>query len=325
MGTITVGKYGKGQCGTIGEAFELAMSMKGHVDINILNGIYEEKLEFDRSNVTIIGEDPLNTVITYNDSARCLLADGSRMGTLRSATLRLNGNNIIVKNITVANQVGNGRDYGQAVAMYAGGDCQNYINCRFIGCQDTLFTAPGPEKFDEFGRRMDNRTTSLRMRQYYKNCYIRGDVDFIFGGATAFFDNCEIFSQYNITEYDDKYNGEIKGYVTAACTWQDTEYGYVFAHCKFTGDCPKNSVYLGRPWRQHAKTVIIECELGEHIRREGWHDWDKPEARTDTFYAEYRNKYASDAKRESWIHFLSDEEVREFRRKKVLLEDFYED
>ena len=325
MNKIVVGKYGKGQCDTIQQAFDMAMDMKGHVEIQILNGIYDEKAVLRRNDVTIIGENAKNTVITYDDYAKKLLPDGTPYRTFRTATLMLLGNNIIMKNVSVINRSGNGRDYGQAIALYTEGDKMQFYNCRLIGAQDTLFMGPEPECKVNCESEIPEENHVIEARQYYKNCYIRGDIDFIFGGATAYFNHCEIFSQYNLTEDDDKYEGRVKGYVTAACTWRGQKYGYVFRRCRFTGDCPENTVYLGRPWRIYAKTVLLECEIGKHIKTEGWHDWDKPEARETVYYAEYRCKYESMAKRQNWIRLLSAKEAKEYTREKVLWEYFCED
>ena len=130
MNRITVGKYGRGHVETIGEAFAMAMELKGHVDIYILNGIYDEKLELTRGDVTIMGESAEHTVIAYGDYAKMLLEDGQPYGTMRTPTLKLCGDNIVMKNITVKNTAGNGRDFGQAVALYASGDRMQFYNCR---------------------------------------------------------------------------------------------------------------------------------------------------------------------------------------------------
>lgn len=325
MNRIVVGKYGKGQCETIAEAFDIAMGMKGHVDIHILNGIYNEKLELSRDNVTITGESAEHTVITYNDYAKKMHEDGKMYGTFRTATLKLCGENIIVKDITIKNHSGNGRDFGQAVALYADGDKMQFYRCRMIGCQDTLFTAPTTECKVNCEEEQSPELHTINARQYYKDCYIEGDIDFIFGGAAAYFDHCEIFSRYNITEDDDKYEGSVKGYVAAACTWRDNRYGYVFYKCNFTGDCPEGSVYLGRPWRIYAKTVLLGCTIGKHIKVEGFSDWDKPKAHDTAFYAEYRCKYETHAKRHSWIKQLTPSEAKAFTKEKVLWEYFCED
>lgn len=159
-------------------------------------------------------------------------------------------------------------------------------------------------------------------RQYYYQCFIRGDIDFIFGSATAYFEECEINSQKTdsdpiaINPADQK----IYGYITAASTPEGQEYGYIFSRCRLTGDCPPNSVYLGRPWRNLAKTVFLECELGEHIRTEGWHDWNKPEAHDTIFYAEYRC-FGPGADTKGRVRFskqLTPEEAEQYNKNKVL-------
>ena len=146
----------------------------------------------------------------------------------------------------------------------------------------------------------------------YKNCYLEGDVDFIFGGATAYFEECEIKSLNR--------DQEVNGYITAASTPEGREYGYVFDRCRFTSDCPPETVYLGRPWRSFAKTVIMRSELGAHIKKEGGHDWNKEDAREQAFYAEYENygPGATPESRVSWSHQLTKEEAERFTKEKVL-------
>lgn len=325
MNKIIVNKHGEGDVVSVQEAFDMAMSMDGHVEIYIKNGIYNEKVKLERNDVTIIGENSVNTVLTYKDHANMTLADGSRMGTLKSASVTINGDNIVIKNLTVENRAGNGVDSGQAVALNVTGDRISVLDCRLLGCQDTLFVGPGPECKQDTELEMSEDENVVVARMYFKNCYIEGDVDFIFGGACAYFENCEIFSRYNITEDDARCNGQVKGYATAACTWRDNKYGFVFDKCDFTGDCPENTVYLGRPWRIFAKTVLLKCNIGRHIKTVGWHDWDKEAAHGRTFFAEYNCKYETEGKREDWITLLSDEEAREFTKEKVLWEGFSEE
>ena len=159
-------------------------------------------------------------------------------------------------------------------------------------------------------------------RHYYHQCYIEGDVDFIFGGAVAYFEDCEIFS----VKYEGKLQAKemesasIHGYITAASTPQDQTYGYVFENCRLTSDCPKGSVYLGRPWRSFAKTVFLHCHLGDHIHPAGWHDWDKKDAYETIFYAEYKNvgPGADIEKRASFSQQLCDQEAALYTVEKVL-------
>ena len=316
--TIYVNPDGTKDASTLADAFALAMqtSKETAVEICLAAGTYKEKLDLIRDNVTLIGEDPLNTVITFDDYALFLMPDELKRGTFRSYTIFLHGDNITVKNITFANTAGYGPKIGQAVAVYADGARMTFENCRFLGRQDTLFTAPLPPTVIEWGGFRGPRENAPRDNgtHYYKNCYIEGDVDFIFGGATAYFEDCEIRSLSR--------GNDPEGFVTAASTPEGRTYGYVFKHCRFTSDCAPETVYLGRPWRNFAKTVIMNSELGAHIKKEGWHDWNKEDARTQTFYAEYHNygPGASPETRVSWSHQLTEEEAKEYTKEKVLYE-----
>lgn len=325
MNRIVVNKYGVGDCASVQEAFDMALSVEGHVEIYIHNGIYNEKLRLERDDVTITGENAVNTVLTYKDHANMTLEDGSRMGTLRSASMIIRGENVVINNLTVENRAGNGVDAGQAIALSLYGDRICVKNCRLLGCQDTLFVGPGTECPQDKELEMAEIPEAPDARMYFEKCYIEGDVDFIFGGATAYFDNCEIFSRYNITEDDERCNGQVKGYVAAPCTWQKAKYGFVFDKCNFTGDCPDNTVYLGRPWRIFAKTVLLSCNVGRHIKTEGWHDWNKEAAHGRTFFAEYDCRYEAEVKRADWITTLNDNEAKAFTKENVLWEGFCEE
>ena len=316
--TIYVNPDGTKDASTLADAFALAMQTPKEtaVEICLAAGAYKEKLDLIRDNVTLIGEDPLNTVITFDDYALFLMPDELKRGTFRSYTIFLHGDNITVKNITFANTAGYGPKIGQAVAVYADGARMTFENCRFLGRQDTLFTAPLPPSVIEWGGFRGPRENAPRDNgtHYYKNCYIEGDVDFIFGGATAYFEDCEIRSLSR--------GNDPEGFVTAASTPEGRTYGYVFNRCRFTSDCAPETVYLGRPWRNFAKTVIMNSELSAHIKKEGWHDWNKEDARTQTFYAEYNNygPGASPETRVSWSHQLTEEEAKEYTKEKVLYE-----
>lgn len=254
--------------------------------IRIAPGHYHEKITIDKPFLTLEGEGPSNdeTVLTYDDYANFIMEDGFKRGTFRSYSVFIDSHDITLKNLTIENASGDSNTHGQAIALYADGDRIILDHCRLLGHQDTLFTAPLPPKEVEPRGFIGPKQFAPRLsgRHYYKDCYICGDVDFIFGGGTAYFENCVIES---LSRGDDK---EIQGYVTAASTPEGQEYGYVFAHCKLISkDCPKESVYLGRPWREYAKTVFIHCDFGPHIHREGFHDWNKTAARETIFYGEY--------------------------------------
>lgn len=315
---IYVNQNGTGDAGTLAEAFALAMQTPADlaVEIHIAAGTYHEKLDLERDNVTLIGENAEHTILTFGDYGLFLMPDGIKRGTFRSYTIFVHGDNFSAKNITFANTAGFGPKIGQAVAVYADGARMTFENCRFLGRQDTLFTAPLPPTVIEWGGFRGPREHAPRDNgtHYYKNCYIEGDVDFIFGGATAYFEECEIRSLSR--------GNDPEGYVTAASTPEGRTYGYVFDRCRFTSDCAPETVYLGRPWRNFAKTVILNSELGAHIKKEGWHDWNKEEARELTYYAEYHNfgPGASPETRVSWSHQLADEEAALYKKELVLKE-----
>lgn len=256
----------------------------------IKKGIYKEKLMLPptKTNVTFIGEEVQETILTYDDYASKKNQFGENIGTSGSSSFYVYGDGFEAYNITFENSSG---PVGQAVAVRIDGDQVKFENCRFLGFQDTLYPH------------------GKNSRQYYKDCYIEGTVDFIFGWSTAVFDNCEIFCKKG-------------GYITAASTEEGTSFGFVFLNCRITGDAEANSFYLGRPWRNNAQTVFINCFLGKHIKPEGWHNWNKPEVEQTAYYAEYQSKGpgAAPTHRVAWSHQLTHEEAS-----KYTLENIFKD
>lgn len=278
-----VAQDGSGNFKTVQEAFNAVPDFRKKVTtIFIKKGVYKEKLVLagSKQNVKLIGESLNKTILTYDDFAQKKNQFGEEKGTSGSASFYIYGDGFTAENITFENSSG---PVGQAVAVWVAGDKSAFKNCRFLGFQDTLYT---------YGR---------GSRQYYKDCYIEGTVDFIFGSSTALFDECEIFAKK-------------KGYLTAASTPDTTKYGYVFMDCKIKGDAPENSFFLGRPWRPYAKTVFIKCDLGKMIKPEGWDHWGKETNKHTVYYAEYKNKGAgSDPdKRVGWSHQLTEKEATEY-------------
>lgn len=270
-------------------------------------GIYHEKLTIDKPYVTLRGTGKSNkdVVLTYDDYALAPMADIGKLGTFRSYSVFIDAHDVTLQNLTIENASGDSLTHGQAIALYADGDRLVIDSCRLIGHQDTLFTGPLPPKEIEPDGFIGPKQFAPRIngRQYYKNCYICGDIDFIFGSATAYFENCVLESLHRTPNVND-----IQGYITAASTPEGQEYGYVFSHCKLISEnCPPNSVYLGRPWRNYAKTVFLECSLGDHIHECGFHDWKKEDARNTVLYAEYRNYPASSAGTASDNRFRNDD------------------
>lgn len=273
--TIVVSRDGTGNFRTLQEAIESARAFMDYtVTIYVKNGVYKEKVIVPSwvENIDIIGEDRDKTIITYDDHANI-----NKMGTFRTYTVKVEGSDITFKNLTIEN---NAAQLGQAVALGIEGDRLKFINCRILGNQDTIYTGA---KFT---------------RLYFKDCYIDGTTDFIFGPSTALFEDCIIHSKRN-------------SYVTAASTPKEAKYGYVFKHCKLTAEPGVDKVYLGRPWRPYAYTLFIECELGKHIVLAGWHNWGKQSNEETARYMEYKNtgEGANASERVAWSKQLTKKEA----------------
>lgn len=257
------------------------------IRIEVAPGIYEEKVFIRKENIEIVGEDPMTTVFRYGDGAKKPRPDGSgEYGTFNTAVLFIAGKDITLRNLTIENTAGPGYLAGQALAVYAAADRLSFYNCRFIGWQDTIFNGDPMTcnmkklMLPDFFQTSEVPIEHPLYRNYFRNCYVCGDVDYIFGPNTAFFDHCEIHSIARVSEE--------KAYITAASTPSGQEFGLVFSHCRITGEEP-DSVYLGRPWRDCAKTAFICCELGDHICPEGWQNWGKVRAEVLSDYIEYGN------------------------------------
>ncbi|WP_367279731.1 pectinesterase family protein [uncultured Bacteroides sp.] len=271
-----VAQDGSGDYATLGEALESVRAfMDYNVKIYVKKGIYKEKLVIPSwlQNIEIIGEDVNATIITYADHANI-----NNMGTFRTYTMKVEGSHITFRDITIEN---NAPRLGQAVALHTEGDCLRFINCRFLGNQDTVYTG----------------TAGTRL--YFKNCYIEGTTDFIFGPATAWFEGCTIHSKAN-------------SYITAASTPKDVQFGYIFDKCELTAEDNVDKVYLGRPWRPYAYTLFMNCKLGSHIVPEGWNNWRNKENEKTARYAEFKNsgEGAEISKRVGWSLQLSEKQAK---------------
>ncbi|WPO89393.1 pectinesterase family protein [Chryseobacterium indologenes] len=296
--TIVVSKDGKGSFTTIQQAID-AIENDSSIRTKILikPGVYKEKITIPETKGPIVleGENPQNTNITYDDFASKKNAEGKDIGTTGSSTIFIYSNDFTAKNISFENSSGK---VGQAVAVLTSGDRIAFENCRFLGNQDTLYLKGAQDSTDK----------TKPSRNYFKNCYIEGTIDYIFGAGTAVFENCTIYSK------------ETASYVTAASTPQENEFGFVFINSKIIGNAKENSVYLGRPWRPFAKTVYIDCEINSTIKPEGWHNWSKPDAEKTTFYAEFNSKGsgAHISKRVPWSHQLTKGERKKYTTEIIL-------
>lgn len=286
---FVVAKDDSGDFSTVQEAIDAVPDFrKNRTTIFIKSGVYKEKLVLpaSKTNVSFIGEDLENTILTFDDFASKKNRFGEEVGTTGSTSFYIFGDGFIAENITFENSAGR---VGQAVAVRIDGDQVAFRNCRFLGNQDTLY--PHGD----------------RSRQYYLNCYIEGTVDFIFGWSTALFDECNIFCKN-------------AGYVTAPSTLEETEFGFVFLNCDISGDAPEASFYLGRPWRPYGKSVFIQCKLGNHIRPEGWHNWGDEDKEKTAYFAEYKNNGpgADTKERVKWSHQLNDDEAQKYTPETIL-------
>ncbi len=285
--------------------------------ILIQPGKYREQVTVSVPGVEIMGTSSnaaKDTIITYGLAAREILKDGRKRGTFRTYTFFIDADDVTLRNLTIENSAGPGPVSGQCIALYADGDRLTLDSCRLLGWMDTLFTAPLPPKEIETNGFIGPKQFAARRDtcQYYKDCYIEGEVDFIFGGATAYFENCTIYSK-DIKQ-------DVNGYVTAPSTPEGKKYGYVMEGCRFISNCPDQTVYLGRPWREWGKVVLLRCEIGPHIKSEGWDDWGKEQAHSRSFFAEYHCTGPGSAlsARPVWCHELDEKEAEEYRKENVV-------
>jgi pectinesterase len=301
--SITVAADGSGDFKTVQEAFEAVPEKSAdRTIIRVKPGTYEGQkiLAKGKDKVTLLGLDAATTILTWNINTNEEQPPGANPR-FKGTSLVILGDDFKADKLTFENASG---DHGQALALRLDGDRAVVTNCRMLGWQDTL----RPEKG----------------RHYFKDCYVEGRVDFIYGGGTAVFDQCEIKSK----------NG---GYVTAASTPQENAYGFVFLNCNLTSD-PKPWVdptgkiptktpgkkpplaALGRPWRPYASVVFVNCQMGDHIQPEGWNNWGKTENEQTARYAEYKSKGpgANPDNRVPWSKQLSADEGEKITVEAVL-------
>ncbi len=250
---VVVAANGSGDFRTVQEAIDHAPAEgRGRLIIAIQPGVYRERVKIpeSRPRVTLEGLGK-NPSDTAITYAMSAKAAG---GTFFSSTVDVEGAGFEASNLTIENSYGPG---SQAVALAVQSDRAVLRNCRLIGWQDTLYAESG--------------------RQYYDRCFIRGAVDFIFGDAMAVFDHCAIESAG-------------RGYVTAeGRAAANGPGGYVFYHSRLTAATGVNHVYLGRPWREYARVIYLDCWMGGQILPVGWENWHGTDYDKTAWFAEYHS------------------------------------
>lgn len=284
---LVVAKDGTGDFNTIQAAIDATKAFPDkRITIYVRNGIYNEKICIPAWNnlLSIIGEDVEKTIISYGDYFDKI--GKGRNSTFFIFTLKVESDDFYAENLTIENSAG---EMGQAVALHVEGNRCVFRNCRILGNQDSLYLA------------------GEGSHQFFTRCYIEGTTDFIFGSATVLFADCTVFSKKD-------------SYITAASTPKGNHFGFVFLGCKLKAGQGITKVYLGRPWREYAKTAFLNCTLDKHIRQEGWFNWNKQEAEKTTFYAEFNNSGSgsSTLNRVVWSHKLSKKEARKYTLQNIL-------
>jgi len=285
---FVVAQDGSGKFISIQKAIDACKAFPdSRVRIFVKNGTYKEKIVVPSCNtqLSIVGESIEKTIITFDDYFGKI--NRGRNSTFYTYTLKVEANDFRLENITVENSSG---PIGQTIALDVEGDRCVFINCRFLGNQDTIYAAG---KFS---------------RQYFKNCFVEGTTDFIFGEATVLFEQCEIHCKSD-------------SYITAANTPEGKPFGFVFLNCKLTAANGVKKVYLGRPWRIYAKIAYLNCEMGSFIAPEGWQNWSKPESEKTTVYAEFNNSGAgaSTATRVPWSIKLSEKDAKGYTKENIFI------
>lgn len=299
--TKTVAADGSGDFKTVQEAIAAVPEKNSSpILIHVKPGTYAGPFIVPKSkpHITLLGDDTSTTILTWDRNMHDAKPPGANSF---NPGLWVRADDFQAYHLTIENSSG---DHGQAVALRVDGDREIFAHCRITGWQDTLMVNDG--------------------RDFFRDCYIAGRVDFIFGSATAWFEHCEIHSR----------NG---GHVTAASTPRDRPFGFVFSDCTLTSDtipwnpATTNPAYLdkpritpladlGRPWRPDANVMFLNCFMGAHIKPEGWNNWGKESNEKTARYCEYHSRGPGNAsdKRVPWSHQLTDAEAQKITRESAL-------
>lgn len=269
--------------------------------IYIREGRYQEKVMIpkDKPNLCLIGQRAANTIITWDDYSGKPDSLGGAFHTSNSATVTVMASGFVAMEVTFENSTGYHGDGPQALAINVNADRCAFDHCRFIGGQDTLLT---------WGK---------ATRQYFKDCYIDGNTDFIFGSAIAVFDSCVIYPR-------DRLDGGGQGYITAANTPAGQRFGFVFRDCKIMPNTGVTTYTLGRPWqndsrttdafKKHNKVIFLHTRMARSILPQGWSLWNQGTNTRLITFAEYKSQYfdgslIDTSLRVPWSRQLTDSEA----------------
>ncbi|KAI3687282.1 hypothetical protein L1987_80976 [Smallanthus sonchifolius] len=285
-----VAQDGSGQFKTITEAVAKAPKSSPEPFVILIKaGVYKEYVEIPRrvDNVVFLGEGPTKTKITGNKN----YIDGT--ATFHTATVAVNGDGFMAKGIGFENTAG--PDKHQAVALRVSADMTVFHNCVMDGFQDTLYTHS--------------------YRQFYRQCNISGTIDFIFGNAAAVFQDCKMIVRKPmnnqacmVTAQGRKDQHSVGGLVLDGCT--------ITAEPEFMNAVPMPKSYLGRPWKEFSRTIIMQSFIDKNIDPEGWSPWVGTFGQDTCYYAEFNNKGpgADTSKRVTWkgVKKISQQEALSF-------------
>ncbi|XP_030513194.2 probable pectinesterase 8 [Rhodamnia argentea] len=227
----------------------------------INSGIYYEKVIIPKAkpNIMFQGQGYLSTAIVWNDTAN------SSHGTFYSGSVQVFSNNFIARNISFMNvaPIPSPGDQGaQAVAFRIAGDQASFWGCGFFGAQDTLHDDSG--------------------RHYFRDCYIQGSIDFIFGDARSLYENCQLISMATPVPPGQKL---INGAVTAhGRVSKDENTGFAFLKASIGGT---GRILLGRAWRPFSRVVFAYTTMTDIIAPEGWNDFNDPASDQTVYFGEY--------------------------------------
>ena len=290
---LVVAQDGSGNFPTVQAAVDAIPGFNDQrVIVYIKEGFYHEKLIIpaDKDMITFIGENRDTTILNFNETPYVQYSTDAQYRIANASTAILS-DDFTAENITFSNSAPVGT--GQALAVDLRGDRMVFTNCKFVSHQDTVFA-------------------NTQGRLYFYRCHIEGDVDFIYGPATAVFEECDIV---NVRKTG--------GYVTAASTPPEKEFGLVFINSRIIGDVNPGSVWLGRPWRPYGHTAYINCYMSEVVQPTGWHNWGKPSNEETARYEEY-NSYGPGANPDSrvkWSRQLTDAEGSHYTVENILKGD----